>query len=140
MPSPDYVCSLSGVEADEYDILDDAPDDLGAMPVGWTRVTFQRRLMNPRWEEIEQGKELLIETALSQVPEENKEAARVLVTLQIDAQFVALEAATDRYMVYDEVIYIAPPELDKALATEFFSIRERLGLPVPSDEDGNPEA
>jgi hypothetical protein len=140
MPSPDYVCSLSGVEADEDDILDDATDDLGAMPVGWTRVTFQRRLMNPRWEEVEQGKELLIETALAQVPEESKDAARLLIALQIDAQFVALEAATDRYVVYDEVIYVAPPELDKALATEFFSIRERLGLPVPSDEDGNREA
>ena len=95
--------------------------------------------MNPRWEEIRQGKEVLVETALSQVPEENKEAARVLVTLQIDAQFVALEAATERYVTYDEVIYVAPPELDRALASEFFSVRERLGLPVPSDEEGNEE-
>ena len=139
MPSTEYVCSLSGVEAEDDDILDDATDDLGAMPVGWTRVTFQRRLMNPRWEEIQQGKEILIATAVGQVPEENREAARVLVALQIDAQFVALEAATERYVTYDEVIYVAPPEMDRALATEFFSVRERLGLPVPSDEDGNKE-
>jgi len=139
MPSTEYVCSLSGVEAEDDDILDDATDDLGAMPVGWTRVTFQRRLMNPRWEEIQQGKEILIATAVGQVPEENREAARVLVTLQIDAQFVALETATERYVTYDEVIYVAPPEMDRALATEFFAVRERLGLPVPSDEDGNKE-
>lgn len=139
MPSTEYVCSLSGVEAEDDDILDDATDDLGAMPVGWTRVTFQRRLMNPRWEEVEQGKAMLIEAALSQVPEANREEARVLVTLQIDAQFVALEAATERYVTYDEVIYVAPPEMDRALAAEFFAVRERLGLPVPSDEDGNKE-
>jgi len=139
MPSTEYVCSLSGVEAEDDDILDDATDDLGAMPVGWTRVTFQRRLMNPRWEEIQQGKEILIATAVGQVPEENREGARVLVTLQIDAQFVALETATERYVTYDEVIYVAPPEMDRALATEFFAVRERLGLPVPSDEDGNKE-
>jgi hypothetical protein len=136
--STEYVCSLSGVEADDTEVLEGS-DDLGAMPVGWTRVTFQRRLINPRWEEIQQGKEALINVALSQVPEEHREDARVLIALQIDAQFATLEAGTDRYAVYDEVIYVAPPELDRTLATEFFSIRERLGLPTPSDEDGNAE-
>ena len=136
--STESVCSLSGVEADDTEVLEGS-DDLGAMPVGWTRVTFQRRLINPRWEEIQQGKEALINVALSQVPEEHREDARVLIALQIDAQFATLEAGTDRYAVYDEVIYVAPPELDRTLATEFFSIRERLGLPTPSDEDGNAE-
>jgi hypothetical protein len=136
--STDYGCSLSGVEADDTEVLEGS-DDLGTMPVGWTRVTFQRRLMNPRWEEVQQGKEALINVALSQVPEEHREDARVLIALQIDAQFATLEAGTDRYAVYDEVIYVAPPEFDRTLATEFFAIRERLGLPTPSDEDGNAE-
>ena len=34
-----------------------------------------------------------------------------------------------------EVLFLAPPELDPALATEFFDIRDRLGLPVPNDGD-----
>lgn len=135
----EFICSLSGVEAEEEELIDDAEDSLGAMPVGWTKVTFQRRLTNPRWEDIQQGKEALVQVAMSQIPEESREAALPVVTLQIDAQFAALEAQTEPYVVFDEVIYIAPPEMDRALAAEFYSVRDRLGLPVPSDADGKEE-
>lgn len=135
----EYVCSLSGVEAEDDELLDDGDDALGDMPLGWTKVTFQRRLMNPRWEEIQQAKEALAQVALSQVPEEAREQAAPVVAIQIDAQFAALENGTDRYVIFDEVIYVAPPELDRTLAAEFYSVRDRLGLPVPTDADGDEE-
>lgn len=135
----EYVCSLSGVEPEEEELVEDADDALGDMPVGWTRVTFQRRLMNPRWEEIQQAKEELVQIALSNIPEASREAATRAVALQIDAQFAALEANTDRYVTFDETIYIAPPEMDRTLATEFYSVRERLGLPVPTGDDEKEE-
>jgi len=131
----EYVCSLSGVEAEEEELVEDGDDVLGDMPVGWTRVTFQRRLTNPRWEEIQEAKGALVQIALSQVPEEAREQAGPAVAMQIDAQFAALEANTDRYVVFDETIYVAPPEMDRALAAEFYSVRERLGLPVPTESD-----
>lgn len=129
----EYVCSLSGVEAEEEELVEDGEDSLGDMPVGWTKVTFQRRLTNPRWEEIQEAKEALVQMALTQVPEESREAATPAVSIQIDAQFAALEANTDRYITFDEVIYVSPPEMDRALAAEFYAVRERLGLPVPTD-------
>jgi hypothetical protein len=135
----EYVCSLSGVEAEDDELLEDGDDALGDMPLGWTKVTFQRRLMNPRWEEIQQAKEALVQVALSQVPEEAREQAAPVVAMQIDAQFAALESNTDRYVVFDETIYVAPPELDRALAAEFYSVRDRLGLPVPTGEDDEKE-
>ena len=67
--------------------------------------------------------------------EESREAATPAVAIQIDAQFAALEASTDQYIVFDEVIYVAPPEADRALAAEFYSVRERLGLPIPESDE-----
>lgn len=135
----EYVCSLSGVEAEEEELVDDAEDALGDMPVGWTKVTFQRRLMNPRWEEIQQAKEALVQIALSNIPEESREMATPAVTIQIDAQFASLEANTERYVTFDETIYVSPPEMDRTLAAEFYAVRERLGLPVPTGEDDEKE-
>ena len=46
-----FVCSLSGVEAPDADILpDELADDLGLLPVGWTRIVIERRLPKPRLE------------------------------------------------------------------------------------------
>ena len=135
----EYVCSLSGVEAEEDELVIDAADALGDMPPGWTKVTFQRRLENPRWEEIQQAKQALVQASLSQVPEDQREQAAPVVAIQIDAQFAALEGNTEPYVIFEEVIYVAPPELDRTLAAEFYAVRERLGLPVPSEDDDKGE-
>jgi hypothetical protein len=131
----EYVCALSGSEAEEEDILSDREaDELGTMPLNWTRVTLERRLYNDRWIEIQQAKAALVEAALANVPEENHEVVRPMIALQIDAQFAALEAGIPKFETFSEVVYIAPPEENKVLREEFFAIREKLGLPI-SEED-----
>jgi len=127
----EYVCALSGVEADENDLVEGG-DDLGDLPVGWTKITVQRRLFNPRWYEVQQAKAALVEVTLAQIPEEAREQMRPLITVQVDAQFAALEASIEEYVVDADEVYVAPPESDKALAAEYFDIRDRLGL---SNED-----
>jgi hypothetical protein len=127
----EYVCALSGVEADENDLVEGG-DDLGDLPVGWTKITVQRRLLNPRWYEVQQAKAALVEVTLAQIPEEAREQMRPLITVQVDAQFAALETSIDEYVVDSDEVYVAPPESDKALAAEYFDIRDRLGL---SNED-----
>ena len=130
-----YVCALSGTEAEEDDILSDRDaDELGTMPLNWTRVTLERRLYNERWVEIQQAKAALVEASLTNVPEENHEVVRPMIALQIDAQFAALEAGIPKFETFSEVVYIAPPEENKVLREEFFAIREKLGLPI-SEED-----
>jgi len=123
----DYVCALSGVEADDADLVE-GNDDLGDLPVGWTKITVQRRLLNPRWYEVRQAKEALVEVTLAQLPEDVKEQMRPLITVQVDAQFAALEASIEEFVVDEDEVYVAPPESDKALAAEYFDIRDRLGL------------
>ncbi|MBU6180200.1 MAG: hypothetical protein KGR69_11080 [Verrucomicrobia bacterium] len=123
----DYVCALSGVEADEAELVDGS-DDLGDLPVGWTKITVQRRLLNPRWYEVQQAKGALVEVTLSQLPEEMREQMRPLITVQVDAQFAALEANIEEFVLDEDEVFVAPPESDKALAAEYFDIRDRLGL------------
>jgi hypothetical protein len=123
----EYVCALSGVEPDDDDLVE-AEDAAGDLPVGWTKVTFQRRLPNPRFSEIQQAKAALVEVTLGQIPEEAREQMRPLVAVQVDAQFAALEANTEEWVMDEEVVFVAPPETDAALATEYFELRDRFGL------------
>ena len=124
----EYVCALSGVEADEADLVT-ADDDGGDLPLGWSRITIQRRIANPRWNEVQQGKAAVVELTLMQIPEEAREQMRPLIAIQVDAQFAALEDATEEYLLDEEVVFVAPPESDKALAKEYLEIRDRFGLP-----------
>lgn len=136
-----FVCSMSGVVADEDDAVIDAPkgDVLGTLPVGWSRVTVERRLENTRWDDIQQAKNTLVQMTLANVPEEHRGEAEPMITLQVDAQFAALENMTDRYVTITEVLYVAPPEDDAELAKEWFNIRQTLGLSIPDDGDDEDE-
>jgi hypothetical protein len=124
----EYVCALSGVEAEDEDLVLGGEDEVGDLPVGWSRITIQRRTVNPRWTEIQQGKAAMVEVTLMQIPEEAREQMRPLITLQVDAQFAALEGGTEEFTTEDEVFFVAPPESDKALAAEYFELRDRFGL------------
>jgi len=132
-----FVCSLSGVEAPDQDVLpDDLADELGLLPMGWTRIVIERRLPNHDWNEIQQVKAMMVEAALQQLPEEQRvsEATRA-IQIQIAAQYASLEEKMSPFVNMKEVIFVAPPELDPGLAKEFFEVRDRLGLPIPSEED-----
>ena len=132
-----FVCSLSGVEAPDQDVLpDDLADELGLLPVGWTRIVIERRLPNPDWNEVQRTKSMMVEAALQQLPEEQRvpEAARA-IQIQIAAQYAALEKTMSPFVNMKEVIFVAPPELDPSLAKEFFEVRDKLGLPIPEEEE-----
>jgi hypothetical protein len=134
-----FVCSLSGVEASEIEVLpDDLADDLGLLPVGWTRLVIERRLPNPDWQEVQQVKHMMVEAARQQLPEDQQvpEAIRAL-QIQVAAQYASLEERMNPFVNMKEVLFIAPPEMDPALATEFYAIRDRLGLPVPREDEGD---
>ncbi len=132
-----FICSLSGVEAPDEEILpDDLADDLGLLPMGWTRIVIERRLPSQEWQEIQQVKMIMSEAAVQQLPEDQRvpEAVRA-IQIQIAAQFASLEANLSPFSNMKEVLFLAPPELDPALAKEFFEIRDRLGLPIPTGDE-----
>jgi hypothetical protein len=68
---------------------------------------------------------------------------RPLVAIQVDAQFAALESNTEEWVLDEEVLFVAPPETDASLATEYFELRDRFGLSNDGfgadDEDDNEE-
>ena len=130
-----FTCALSGVEASDESILpDEFADDLGLMPVGWTRIEMHRRLPNPEYAEVQQVKQGIIAATLQQLPKGEQASSSRAVEIQVAAQFAQLEAAISPFLNLKEVIYLAPPELDPALADEFFDIRDRLGLPIPEGD------
>ena len=121
-----YECAISGVE-EEASVEASAP--LGGLPLGWFKITFVRQLMNPKWIAIQQLKEAMTTNVLNQIPKaEDREIQQVAVTLQVEAQFAALEAATPKYLTQEEVVYTAPPEAEEAIRDVFNEIREPLGL------------
>ena len=121
-----YECAISGVE-EEASVEASAP--LGGLPLGWFKITFVRQVMNPKWIAIQQLKEAMTTNVLNQIPKaEDREIQQVAVTLQVEAQFAALEAATPKYLTQEEVVYTAPPEAEEAIRDVFNEIREPLGL------------
>ncbi len=131
-----FVCSLSGVEAQDLEILpEDLADDLGLLPMGWTRIVIERRLPNQDWQEVQQVKAMMVEAATQQLPEAQRvpEAVRA-IQIQVAAQYAALEEGMSPFVNMKEVLFVAPPEMDPSLAAEFYGIRERLGLPVPQED------
>ena len=128
-----YECAISGVE-EEASVEASAP--LGGLPVGWFRITFIRQVMNPKWIAIQQLKEAMTNNVLNQVPKvEDREIQQVAITLQVEAQFAALEAATPKYITQEEVVYTAPPEAEEAIREVFNEIREPLGLGLFTTQD-----
>ena len=128
-----YECAISGVE-EEASI--DAAAPLGTLPLGWFKITFVRQVGNPKWIAIQQLKEAMTNNVLNQIPKaEDRELQQIAVTLQIEAQFAALEAATPRFLTQEEVVYTAPPEAEEAIRDVFNEIREPLGLPMFSTQE-----
>lgn len=132
-----YECAISGVE-EEASVEASAP--LGGLPLGWFKITFIRQVLNPKWIAIQQLKEAMTNNVLNQIPKaEDREIQQVAVTLQVEAQFAALEAATPKYLTQEEVVYTAPPEAEEAIRDVFNEIREPLGLGLFTTQDEQDE-
>ena len=128
----EYECALSGTVADKAELVDEEDD----LPVGWSRITIERRTVNPEWWEVQNVKATLIEASLMQVPEAQRPQMLPLVAMQVAAQFIALEDKLGQYVTTTEVLYIAPTESDAQLAAEYNDIRTRLGLAEIGADDG----
>jgi len=98
------------------------------IPLGWTKVTIERRIPSYRWEEIQRGKATMVQASLSQLPEEAREVMLPLIALEMDARFAALEASVDEWETITETLFISPPERDALVMSEYNQIRDKLGL------------
>lgn len=128
MASTDVFCAVTGALPDDADLPADHPledEELGDLPVGWTRITLQTRTPNPAWQEIVAVEEAMVAQVIQGLPKAQRKQAVVGVRVQVAAQLAALKAATAPYIIETEVAHIAPGEdADKALA----ALKTTLGL------------
>lgn len=131
MDDTDFTCALSGITAGDADRVEDADDDdLGELPVGWIRVQLARRVRNPRWVLLQQLKASAIEAQLQNVPAASREEGRLVIEMQVDAAYAALEATIPPYITDEEECFLSPPENDGAIAEEYSKLRAMLNLPA----------
>lgn len=121
--SSNYICALSG----RSPAAEEMPES-GGLPEGWVRILVQRKLANPRWEVIQEVKQGLFLQSMEALPEEEREANIANVAIQIEAQYSHLETVTGEFVEEEEEAYIAPPESDTALFSEYNKLRLLLGF------------
>ena len=125
MSIEDYECAISGVTEEAGDFNDS--DNLGDLPLGWTKVTITRRQYNPKYVMIQQTKQTMIESLIQQLGgDEMPDFQKYALSLQVEAQFFGLEDATPMYLpdIEEEVFLSDSPEILES----FNELREGLGL------------
>lgn len=127
-----YICALSGIEAPEDALVEDAheDDDLHDLPVGWSRITLERRVPNPEYQLLLQDIEAIVAQSMSQIPPEHHAEAEPQVRRMIRRQFYAELKDTQPYLTETGVAFIAPPEVDPGLAESYKNLLQTLNLPL----------
>lgn len=125
----DYECALTGLTKEGSEFFE---DDLADLPVGWTKVTIQKREYNPKWLMIQQVKQMAIQGMLQQLPPEMQREQGWALSLQVEAQFHSMEKETPMFLVDEEVSFISD---DKEVNEVMLGLRDTLGLPVKEDTD-----
>lgn len=133
----EFECALTGMLADEDDLILDAADgdDLEEQPIGWIRVTIERRGVNPAYVALLQAKERLLANALAgtippDMPAEDRAVLEADIRLSVDAQFFAIEQGTPKYVTHEDVVYIRNPDGDKQVSKAWGEIAAVLGTDV----------
>ena len=141
----EYECAISGVTVEGS--LAHEKDGLGTLPPGWTKLTVERREVNMKWMAIRDLKEAMTANLVKSLPEEQRDMQTLAISLQLDAQFSGLEAATPIYETYKEIVYLAPRDASPGIKRVIDSLRNDLGLedltyedPPEDDEEAADEA
>ena len=133
----EYECAISGTVSEGA--LESNKDGLAGLPPGWTKLTVEHREVNMKWMAVRDLKAAMIENIIKNFPEDQREIQRFAVSLQIDAQFAALEEATPIYQTSKEIVYLAPRETAPGIKQVIDSLRDELGLESLAYEDENDE-
>lgn len=128
------VCALSGIVPtdEEMDTALMGDDDIDA-PVGWTQITITTKNINPKYALLIDAKTGLMNSILSGIEDEAERAAsEIVVALQIDAQFAALEQspAYAPTLVESQTLYLAPAENSASLQEATKELFDLLGIEV----------
>lgn len=133
----EYTCALSGVTEDGHDVNH---KEVGTLPDGWVQIIVRRRILNPRFLEIQQVKEGLVQSNLKDLPPEHLEIQEMVTRNLIDAQFAALEASVPESLVETSEVFVSDPDANPDVKTALDNILRELDIePFDSDEDDEDE-
>lgn len=127
----EIICAFSGIQPQEEEYVE-SQDELGEMPIGWSKVTIQTRKMNPEWNMLQAVKIAMAQQLESQidesVSEQDRNIARISIKMQVDAQFCALEDRTPQFLVDERITYISDPEKSDDIKGAFDNLLKDLDL------------
>ena len=133
----DITCAFSGLQPKEDEYID-AQDELGELPIGWTKVTIQTRKENPQWGMLQAVKGAMVEQLSSQIDdnlkEEEKNIAKISIQLQVEAQFASLEDRIPPYIVDEQIAFISDVTKDEAIKKMNDELLELLDLKEDDEE------
>lgn len=141
MPSTDVFCAATGALPDDTDFPSDHPsedEELGDLPVGWTRITVQTRTPNPTWQEIAAVEEAMIAQVVQGIPKAQRKPALVGIRVQVAAQLAALRAQTPPYLIETEVAHVGPTE-EAAKVLQTLKVTLGLAEGDADEADGDDE-
>jgi hypothetical protein len=137
MADDGFRCVLSGREAKDEDLVTDAreDDDLEELPLGWVRVTVERRVLNPAWARLQRHKQIMIERMKAGIdtamPPEMRVIEEELVETLVTGQLTMLDQTTPKYLTYEDEAILCDPSVNKQVGDEWKKISEALeGLDV----------
>ena len=134
LDAPTYVCALSGKAASDEELVDDAADTdaLDEMPIGWIRITVERRGVAPEWVEFQTRREKLVAMQLSQLPtdatDEQRAEAEADIRFALGAQLSYAESRLARYITLEDTVYVKNPDGDPQVAEAWAEVAKTLPL------------
>ena len=117
----DIFCAISGITPDESEFFDEAP-------LGWVKLTIERKHINPQWAAVQMVKKGLIETTLAALPKDQRELQRLGIQIQVEAQFHSYASEIEQFIIQEEEVFVSPPEKDEAIGSTWSQIEDILGL------------
>ena len=134
----EYICALSGKQAQENTLIDGG-DELGDIPLNWTKITIQTRKINPDYQMLQLVKSAMVAQLNTQIDpkasQDEQNIAKISIRMQVDAQFAALEDRMTPFLIEEIQTFISDPSADTQLQDAWLSLLENLDLAEEAEEE-----
>jgi len=138
MMNDDIFCAFSGLAPKEDEYIEGS-DELGELPVNWTKITIQTRRENPDWLILQNVKQAMVQQLATQIDEgieqEAKEIATLSIQLQVEAQFAALEDRYSRFVIEEVSTFVSDVTQNQEIKEMYDKLIQDLDLQEQEADD-----
>jgi hypothetical protein len=110
MINEEIICAFSGLIPKEDEYVESS-DELGDMPIDWTKITIQTRRENPDWSMLQAVKVAMVQQLEGQLDEklgeDEKNVAKYSIRLQVEAQFASLEERMSPHLIEEQTTFVS---------------------------------